>query len=192
MSNLEQAAAELHVWYRDLLALCERTVFGVAAHEPHRSAAVLGVLTRNAKLVTRSDVASDGSLYTPLCFVLAAACRHLGVEPGEREWLAAVKNVITLDAQLKALPATAVLTVGSAATIFKQHLDEALVSAGVTDQPTILDQRNRELALGLALNWGMRFLIAYAIEVVPRAQGAPKVHDLAWLAGIIRSAALAA
>jgi hypothetical protein len=129
-----------------------------------------------------SELDPGGALYGPICFVLAASCRRLRIEPGEREWIAAIKNVLRLDARVREVAETAALPLGTPAAIFKQQLDEALVNAGVTDRPTILDRHNREVALGLAANWAMRFLIAYALETTEQApDGVPTAHDLGWL-----------
>jgi hypothetical protein len=192
-ADLERAAGELCSWFSQLLALCDRTVFAVSTHEPHRQAAVLGVLTRNAKIIVHGELDAAGALYTPLCFVLGAACRRLGVEPSDRQWLSAISNVLRLEEQLRDAGATMALAIGTPAGIFKQQLDEALINAGVTDRPTILDRHNRDLALGLGLNWGLRFLVAYALEAGPQAQdNAPDARDLRWVKHTVRQGQLAA
>ena len=193
MSNLEQTASELRAWFQNLLALCDRTVFAVATHEPHKQAAVLGVLTRNAKTIVHGELDQVGALYTPLCFMLAAACRRVDVEPGEREWLSAIKNVLRLEGQLREVAGTVAWPVGTPASIFKEQLDEALINAGVTDRPTILDHHNRQLALGLAVNWGLRFLVAYALEMtLPVSDTTAKAQDLGWVRQAIEHAKRAA
>jgi hypothetical protein len=187
----EQAASELSAWFRTILALCDRTVFAISTHEPHRQAAVLAVLSRNAKIIIHGKADESGNLYTPLCFVLAGACRRINLEPGDREWFAAITNVSRIGEQLQLVGAAAVLPIGTPVTIFKQQLDEALVNAGVTDQPTILDHHNRDVALGLAINWGLRFLVAYAQESAPQASGsAPR--DLSWVKFVVQNAGRAA
>ncbi len=185
--ELDRAASELRVWFSSLLGLCDRTVFAVSTQEAHRQAAMLGVLTRNAKTLIHGALDSGGDLYTPLCFVLAAACRRLGLEPGDREWRSAIKNVLRLKHELGSVRDQAALPVGSAAAIFKEQLDEALVNAGVTDRPTILDRHNRDLALGLAVNWGLRFLVAYALELsVAAPEAEHDVRDLGWVRQAVR------
>ncbi|MBI5515221.1 MAG: hypothetical protein HY909_15700 [Deltaproteobacteria bacterium] len=192
MDAEERAAVELRDWFNGVLSLCDRTVFAVATREPHRQAAVLSVLTRNAKAIVHGELDRGGALYTPLCFVLAAACRRLDLAPGEREWLSAIKNVHRLEGQLREVGEASAWPVGTPASIFKQHLDEALVNAGVTDRPTILDHHNRQLALGLAANWGLRFLVAYAMET-PSRPGAPtEAQDLAWVRRAVAQAGKAA
>jgi hypothetical protein len=193
MGNLEQTASELQVWFQNLLVLCDRTVFAVATHEPHKQAAVLGVLTRNAKMIVHGELDQAGALYTPLCFTLAAACRRVGVDPGEREWLSAIKNVFRLEGQLREVVGAVVWPVGTPASIFKEQFDEALINAGVTDRPTILDAHNRQLALGLAVNWGLRFLVAYALEMkLPASDTTAKAQDLGWVRQAIEHAKHAA
>jgi hypothetical protein len=193
MSNLEQAASELQAWFLKLRALCDRTVFAVSTHEPHNQAAVLGVLTRNAKIVVHSELDRVGALYMPLCFTLSAACRRVAVEPGEREWFSAIKNVLRLEGQLRDVAGSVDWPVGTPASIFKEQLDEALINAGVTDRPTILDHHNRQLALGLAVNWGLRFLVAYALEItLPASDATAKVQDLSWVRQAVEHAKHAA
>jgi len=193
MGNLEQTASELQTWFQNLLVLCDRTVFAVATHEPHKQAGILGVLTRNAKTIVHGELDQVGALYTPLCFTLAAACRRVGVEPGEREWLSAVKNVLRLESQLREMAGSVTWPVGTPASIFKEQLDEALINAGVTDRATILDHQNRQLALGLAVNWGLRFLVAYALEMtLPALNTAAKAQDLGWVRQTIEHAKHAA
>ena len=74
--------------------------------------------------------------------------------------MAAADNVARLDAQL--LGETSPWLEDGAAAIFREHFLEALRQAGVARVPTILDAANRRTALGLAINWGLRFLIATA------------------------------
>ena len=57
--------------------------------------------------------------------------------------------------------------------------------AGVTDRPTILAEENRRVSLGLAVNWGLRFLIAYALETQPPRSGRREVRDLGCIHSII-------
>ena len=185
MDDLDRAAIELRDWLKSVLGFCDRTQFAVATHEPHKQAAILGVLTMNAKLLVHSELDDAGALYTPLCFVLAAACRRLAVVPGEREWLSAIKNVHRLDLQLHEVIEASPWPVGSPASIFKQQLDEALTNAGVTDRPTILDHHNRQLALGLAVNWGLRFLVSYALETTPHSGKATEAQDLRWVQRVV-------
>jgi hypothetical protein len=73
----------------------------------------------------------------------------------------------------------------TAASIFKRLLEEALIGAGVTDRPTLLDEANRRASLGTALQWGMKLLLAYALEVEPRA---PRrgIRDLRWIGALLR------
>jgi hypothetical protein len=79
------------------------------------------------------------------------------------------------------------LAIGTPASILKELFCEALINAGVTDRPTLLVEENRRVSLGLALNWGLRLLIAYALEMSPTRSRTSQVHDLRWL----RSSSLA-
>jgi hypothetical protein len=176
-------AIELSRWFETILALCDRGLF-VGGDDAHRQAAVLGTLTQNARQLAREEIDAEGKLYPPLLLTLAAICRRLQLTPGPKEWLAAIRNVRDLRPQLQEVSEAAPwLLSGRAVEVFKRHMDEALVQAGVTDRATILASENRRLALGLALNWGMRTLIAYALE---QAMGAPsEKQDLAWLRGLL-------
>lgn len=176
-------------WFRDLLRLCDQVFFGISTNKRHRQAAILNVLAHNAKILVASEMDKHGELFMPLCLTLAAACRRLDVEPHAGQWRSAVENVLQLELRLRAaapsLPSLGFSPITSAA-IFKQHLDEALVNAGVTDRPTILDQHNRRLSMGLAANWGMRFLLAYALETSGDPAGRPAdARDLSWIRALL-------
>jgi hypothetical protein len=184
-----RVAETMNAWFHDLLGVCDHVLFDISTDERHRKAATLNVLARNAKVLIVGEVDERGDLFLPLCFTLAAACRRLDVEPNAGQWLAAVENVISfgprMDAAARALPAMGLRQM-SAAMVFKQHLDEALVNAGVTDRPTILDQRSRVRSLGLAVNWGMRFLLSYAQETSGEAPSRPPdARDLPWIRALL-------
>lgn len=180
---LDEPARELHAWLKSVLHACDSSIFALASSEEHRAATILHVLTRNAKTLVNGVIGREGALYPPLCFTLAASCRRLGIEPSARNWRAALQNV------LSAGPwdtGEVGLSMGTPAEIFKGLMDEALINAGVTDRPTILNDENRRAALGLAVNWGMRFLLAYALEAAPkRTHKRGEVHDLRWVRGLV-------
>lgn len=183
-----QAAAEqLHGWFHNVLRLTDKGFFSIVPEGPHRGAVVLDVLTRNARIVAESDIDSKGKLYSPLCFFLAAACRKLRASLGVGHWRAAVDNVVHLQEQTvstRTESATVGLEVGGPARLFKQQLDEAIIQAGLAGSPSYLDRENREIALGLAINWGIRFLLAYALEC-GRALADSNRQDLAWVGGLL-------
>ena len=62
MDDLDRAAIELRDWLKTVLRFCDRTLFAVATHEPHKQAAILGVLTRNAKLLVHSELDDAGAV----------------------------------------------------------------------------------------------------------------------------------
>lgn len=181
--------AELDRWFKSLQGLCDLHLFSVSPSEGHRDAAILGTLTRNGRILVESKLDRAGNLYTPLCFVLAAAARRLRAEVTPRHWRAALEAVQVAGRQLgsgdAADGADLGVVFGTPAGVFKNLMDEALVNAGVTGHPTILDHENRQLALGLAVNWGLRFLIAYALEATDarRHRGA---RDLPWIRELVR------
>jgi len=120
-----------------------------------------------------------------VCKALAAACRQLQVETSIRHWKAALQNVLATSDQLSRGDEAVGLALGSPAAVFKSLFDEALINAGVTDRPTILVEENRRASLGLAINWGMRFLLAYAIELSAGRVGRREAKDVWWIRGLV-------
>ena len=76
------------------------------------------------------------------------------------------------------------LEIGSPAVIFKHQFDEAINQAALAGGVSYLSKENREVALGLAINWGMRFLLAYAFECCRSMTGSNR-KDLAWVANLM-------
>ena len=182
-SSAESAAAQLAAWFVRVGELSGKA-FGWE-RDNHGDAAALHVLRRHAARLRSPRLGGDGASYTTLCLFLAAACRtlNLGLEP--RHWSAALRNVreqrgLTLDNDLG-------VSLGSPAERFKTLLDDAIDAAGLGGQVTVLDEKNRKLALGLAVNWGVRTLLAYAAETgLRRARGPRTRHDLAWIGTLVR------
>ena len=145
----------------------------------------LHVLRRQAARLRSSRLAQDGASYTTLCLFLAAASRTLNLRLEPRHWVAALRNVseqrgLTLENELG-------VSLGSPAERFKMLLDDAIDAAGLGAQVTGLDAKNQQVALGLAVNWGMRTLLAYAAEPgVRHARGPRTRHDLAWIGALVR------
>jgi hypothetical protein len=162
----DRAARKLTEWFTGLRDRLDRTVFAVGGDEPHRKAAALTSVSRHVALFEAASVES-GAQIREAASVLAGATRALGLEaPDQAQWLAAARNVASVDAQLHALDPSP--WVGEdAAAIFREHFVEALRQAGVARVPTILDAANRRTALGLAVNWGMRYLVAAAASSDP-------------------------
>jgi hypothetical protein len=186
-SDPKSVAAQLHDWFVSILRLAEGSLFSVAPEGPHRDAVVLDTLKRNARVLSRAELDSDGTLYSPLCFFLAAACRRLGASLAAGHWRAAMNNVIDLQSQLVSTrdESDAVgLDIGSPAVVFKREFDETIRQSGLADNVSYLDKEDRQVALGLAINWGMRLLIAYALEC-SRSNGSDR-KDLAWVASVVR------
>lgn len=184
--RLTAAAAELADWFTDIVRLWSSVYFDWSTSPAHRDAAILEILSRNAKMILEAPLDSHGNLYKPLTLALTASCLRHGIVPTTKHWLAALQNVLEVrsrvasaDAQRFALP------FGTAASLFKDLFCEALVHAGVTDRPTILVEENRRASLGLALNWGLRFLLAYALEIRPARSHGRGTHDLRWVHSLI-------
>lgn len=187
-SAVDDAGRQLHDWFEQVVRLVDRSLFGVAEEGPHRDAIVLNVLTSHARHLGESGVDRRGLLYTDLCFVLASACRQLHLRLGPGHWAAAVANVISLDSQVRRATTESKmfgLKFGSPAQMLKEQLGEALRHAGVAGVPTFADSEGRRIALGLAINWGIRFLCAYALEC-EGLEPLPGRRDLAWIAGLLR------
>jgi len=66
--------------------------------------------------------------------------------------------------------------------IFKAEFGEAIRQAGLIEGASFLSKEDRQVAVGLAINWGMRLLLAYAVET-PRRRRSSKRKDLTWLGG---------
>jgi hypothetical protein len=182
-------ADELCQWFRSILHVADERVFGIAPDGPHREAVILDVMRRNARVLFESDLDRQGKLYTPLCLFLSAGCRRLNTSLGTGHWRAALDNVTQLQRQLEqthAESATVGLDIGSPAALFKQQLDEALNQAGLAGRVTYLDRPSRDVAVGLAVNWGMRFLLAYALDSTHAASRHSR-KDLSWIANLVES-----
>jgi hypothetical protein len=192
-------AQELNEWFQSVLRLVEDSLFNIAPEGPHRDAVVLDSLRRNARIVQEArlepvagelNVVSNGkmgNLYSPLCFFLAAGCRQLRTSLGVGHWRAALDNVHHLQQQIakaRSYSADIGLDIGTPATVFKAEFDEAIRQAGLINISTILNKENRQIALALAINWGMRLLLAYAAEAPLPSQPSGR-KDLAWLTALI-------
>lgn len=184
--RLAAAAAELANWFSDIVRLWSSAYFDWSTSPAHRDAAVLEVLSRNAKTIVEAPLDAHGDLYKPLTLTLAAACRRHGVVPTARHWLSALQNVLEVRSRVASAGADRfALPLGTAASLFKDLFCEALVHAGVTDRRTILVEENRRASLGLALNWGLRFLLAYALEIKAAPPRGRKARDLRWVHSLI-------
>ncbi len=182
----EEIAAELRDWFTAIVRLWSSVCFDWSNSPEHRDAAVLEILTRNAKLLLNSSLDRRGDLYRPLTLSLAAICRQFDVVPTQRHWLAALRNVEEMCRRIDSAKSERLaLAVGTPASILKELFCEALINAGVTDRPTLLVEENRRVSLGLALNWGLRLLIAYALEMSPTRSRDSQVHDLRWLRSLL-------
>ena len=184
--RLEGVAAQLADWFTDIVGLWSSAYFDWSTSPAHRDAAILEILSRNAKMILDAPLDSEGDLYRPLTLALAAASRRRGVVPTARHWLAAVQNVLEVRSRVASGGARQfALPFGTPASVFQDLFCEALVHAGVTDRPTILVEENRRASLGLALNWGLRFLIAYALEIRPARSRRFRARDLRWVHSLI-------
>lgn len=184
--GLTSAAGELADWFNDIVKLWSSIYFDWSTSAAHRDAAILEILSRNAKVIIEAPLDPRGDLYQPLTLALAAACRRHGVVPRPKHWLAALKNVLEVRSRVASAGAERfALPFGTAAGFFKDLFCEALIHAGVTDRPTILVEQNRRASLGLAMNWGLRFLLAYALEIRPARRRDRRTRDLRWVHALV-------
>jgi hypothetical protein len=182
-ARLKSVAGELNTWFGSVADLSAKA-FGWH-RDNHGDAAVLHVLRRQAARLRSSGLAEHGASYTTLCLFLAAACRVLNLGLETRHWIAALRNVI--EQRGLALDNELGVSLGSPAERFKTLLDDAIDAAGLGSRETSLDEKNRKLALGLAVNWGLRTLLAYAAETKLRStRGLRRCHDLAWIGSLVR------
>ena len=183
----QYVAVMLHDWFESILRLTEESLFSVVPEGPHRDAVVLDTLKRNARILSPAELDDEGKLYGPLSFFLAAACRRLRAPLTAGHWRAAMNNVIDLDHRLASTrdESHAVgLEIGSPAVVFKREFDEAIHQSGLAGSASYLGKDDRDVALALAINWGMRFLIAYSLEC-SRSNGSDR-KDLAWVGSVVK------
>ena len=187
-SDCKPVAETLDGWFHRISRLTDESLFSIAPAGPHREAVVLDVLKRNARILSQSELDRAGKLYAPLCFFLAAACRKLETPLAVGHWRAALDNLVHLQRQVanvRAESAIVGLEMGNPAALFKQEFDEAIKQAAVAGGVSYLTKESRQVALGLAINWGMRLLLAYALECAPSTNGSSR-EDLAWVANLVR------
>lgn len=185
MTNIDagSVAHDLNEWFQSVQRLTEASLFGVAPEGPHRDAVVLDALRRNARVLYEAQLDADGKLYSPLCFFLAAACRYLRASLGVGHWRAALENISDLQQRLAGSRSESEaigLDLGTPATIFKAELDETIRQSGLIDGTSFLTKEDRHVAVGLAINWGMRLMLSYALELSRPVQPSDR-RDLSWL-----------
>ena len=129
---------------------------------PHLDAVVLDSMVRNSRGIHDADLDLGGTLYSPLCFFLVAASRYLKVHLSPGHWQAALENLRSAE-QTPGLELFG-LSSSSPASRFKAELDAAIEQAGFLDRTSLLNKEDRNVAVGLAVNWAMRLLLAYAAE----------------------------
>lgn len=179
-------AAALNTWFQDVRQATEKGVFEIAPEGPHRDAIVLDSLRRSARSIVDAPLDRTGGLYSPVCYFLVAACRRLRTGLAEGHWRAAIENLRTVrrqQAEAKDAASSVGLKLDTPAGFFKQELDQAIQNAGLAGRPSYLEKADREIALGLAVNWALRFLPAYAAECRP--EPAPNRRDLSWIGGLV-------
>jgi hypothetical protein len=187
-SDIKAVAEQLHDWFNNVSRLIDASWSSIAPEGPHRDAVVLDALMRNGRVLSQNELDREGKLYSPLCYFLSAACRKLGVSLGVGHWRAALDTVVHLqEGRMSSSPefATIGLEIDSPAVLFKQEFDQAITQAAVAGGGSYLNKEDRQVALGLAVNWAMRLLLAYALECSRSTNGSNR-KDLAWVASLVR------
>jgi hypothetical protein len=183
--QFDHLATELTQWFDSIFELTQRSLFGIAPEGPHRDAVVVDSMIRNARVIHRAELDTEGRLYSALCFFLAAACRHLGVRLGAGHWRAALEDVCQSE-KLPGLEAFG-LPLGTPAYRFKTELDAAIEQAGFIDRTSLLNKKDRQVAIGLGVNWAIRLLLACAADY-PNPVESPGHKDFPWLATRVQAA----
>lgn len=183
--QFDHLAVELAEWFDSVFDLTQKSLFGIAPEGPHRDAVVVDSMIRNARIIYRAELDTEGKLYSPLCFFLAAACRHLEARLGTGHWRAALENLC----QSQQLPGleTFGLPLGTPAYRFKAELDAAIEQAGFIDRTSLLNKQDRKVAIGLGINWAIRLLLACAADY-PNPVESPGHKDFSWLAARVQAA----
>lgn len=181
--RITEAATDLADWFHSLQRILDNSILGVATDAPHRSALLVDSISRNAREICEAELDGNGGLYSPTCFLLATAVRHLGLEIRREHWKSAIENTIHLHSQLEKsrIQDEIGLQMGTPASLFRGFLCEAARNAGVLGERTSLNEQNRKVALGLTVNWGMRLLLAYALSTPNARPRNPPTRDLAWI-----------
>jgi hypothetical protein len=180
----QEAAKELTEWFGKACQTVLRAIPALAPTAEHQNAAISSLLSRHARQLSEGGLTPD-QVYSSLVFYLGAACWRLKLTLSEQNWLAAINNVKSLKEQLAENTETfdVGIELGSTATLFRQQFEEALINSGVSGMPSMLDQDNQKLALGLSINWGMRFLLAYAAE--QKLTPSDSRQNLAWISSLV-------
>ena len=188
VNSTKMPAEQLGNWFDDILRLADESVFSIAPEGAHREAVLLDILKMNARILSERTLDKRGRLYSPLCMFLAAAVRKLRTSLGRGHWQAALDNVVRLRQRvISASEESALLGVeiGSPALLFKQQFDQAIEQTGLTGGVSYLTKENRDIALALGVNWGIRLLLAYALECTP-AKARSNRKDLSWVGTLLR------
>jgi len=183
--QFDPLVAELAEWFARVYDLTQESLFGIAPEGPHRDAVVVDSMIRNARIIYRAELDTDDKLYSPLCFFLVAACRHLGARLSTGHWRAALENLC----QSQHSPGLEAfgLPLGTPAYRFKAELDAAIEQAGFIDRASLLNKEDRKVAIALGINWAIRLLLACAADY-PNPVESPGHRDFAWLATRVQGA----
>jgi len=183
--QFDHLASELAEWFDSVFALTQESLFGIVPDGPHRDAVVVDSMIRNARIIYRAELDTEGKLYSPLCFFLVAACRHLGARLGTGHWRAALENLCQSQ-QLPGLEAFG-LPLGTPAYRFKAELDAAIEQAGFIDRTSLLNKEDRKVSIGLGINWAIRLLLACAADYANPVESQGH-KDFSWLATRVQAA----
>ena len=147
--------------FRSIVHSTGESRFGIAPEGPHRDAVVLDVLRRNARILSAAELDSQGELYSPSVSAWqphAASWRPLGcraLASGGAQYGSHASS----DSERPRGIRNGRVEIGSPAVLFKQELAEAINQAALANGVSYLNKEDRQVALGLASNWGMRLLL---------------------------------
>lgn len=166
MSAADGVAVGLSQWFREGRSRYEEVTKSLAGGDQGRSQLFAhGAIERSAnKLLERREDEDLSFLFSSTCIFLGAASQFLGLRVTAENWKAAIENVLGIERQLSDAQAVAFGIPDSASALFLSELGTQLDNAGFARVPSVLNQENRRRALALAINFGLRFLIAIGLE----------------------------
>lgn len=166
MSAADRIALELSRWFEEGLTCYEGVTSGLAGGDPSRARLVAhGAIERAAqKLVARSAEQDRSALFSSTCILLGAASQLLGLRVTPENWKAALENVLELEPKLSEAQAAGFGIPACTSALFLEELGTQLDHAGFVRAPSDLNEANRRRALALAINFGLRFLVAIGLE----------------------------
>lgn len=173
-------ARDLTSWFSECIEAHKKLSDAISPEKEHQVLTLRGTLARQTKQLFRSleDESGEANIFMPTMWILASACQILDFKPNTMHWAQAVKNVYELQPQLDSAQPYVFWELSSASHVFFDQLSTALENAGFTSKPSPLSEKNRAVALGHSIHWGLRFLTAHALEKTPPENPPPALAKL--------------